>query len=420
MPFSLAIVRREVMPALNAKIVRSLICVSLAASLPAVLAADVAGATPPGAYVPLGVEMPPPAEAPVSSRALYRQEELDQMLAPIALYPDALIAHVLMAAAHPQEITAAARWMQQNPNLQGDQLQAELQNQPWDPSVKALTTVPRILAMMDENPAWTQKLGEAFLSQRQQVMDTIQDLRVKAQAAGNLETNGQQTVITDGQDIAIEPVEPRVMYVPAYNPAVAFGDWWWPDYPPMYLAPPPDIILVSGFYWPLYVVRRDAFWGRCDWRRRDVAINTINFNTFNQTHATAPMWGHHFEHPGGTPFSNSVQQGVNAADMEVRRNSWGSNTAVPMSGGSINKIPTPNPPTSMGQRGTPPPSDRRQFLDSSRTPVHVPANVTASTSGNQPQLHSQRPHRDGNERSGPVRAATFNVSGPTHDSMLAK
>ena len=147
----------------------------------------------------------PHQHVPKQSRPAFTQQELDQMLAPIALYPDSLLSQILMASSYPLEVVEAARWSKANPNLKGDQaVQAVAQNS-WDPSVKSLVAFPQILMMMDEKLNWMERLGDAFLAQQQQVMDTVQNLRQKASAAGNLASNDQIRVDQQGQSIAIQP-----------------------------------------------------------------------------------------------------------------------------------------------------------------------------------------------------------------------
>jgi hypothetical protein len=177
----------------------------------------------------------------------FKQEELDQMLAPIALYPDSLLAQVLMAATFPLEIVAADRWVNQNKDLRGDQLNAALDKMKWDLSVKALVPFPQVLAMMSEKLEWTQTLGEAFLAQQADVMDTIQKLRARAQAQGNLKTTKEQKVIVQEQEIVIEPASPTMIYVPAYNPTVVYGAWPYPAYPP-YAYYPAGAALAAGAF----------------------------------------------------------------------------------------------------------------------------------------------------------------------------
>jgi hypothetical protein len=151
------------------------------------------------------------------------QQDLEQLVAPIALYPDALVAQILAGSTYPTQIVEADRWLQQNSNLKGDQLMAAVNNQPWDPSVKALTQFPSVLHNMSQNLSWTSSLGDAYYNFQQDVMNAVQSMRAKAQAAGNLQSNSQQTVTTQGQTIIIQPANPQVVYVPTYSPAVVYG-----------------------------------------------------------------------------------------------------------------------------------------------------------------------------------------------------
>jgi len=163
------------------------------------------------------------------------QQELDSLVSPIALYPDALVAQILSAATFPDQVAAANSWLQQNKNLTGSALGQAVNQQPWDPSVKALTQFPSVLNNMAKNLAWTSQLGEAYHNQQSDVMAVVQQLRAQAQAAGNLKTTPQQTVTTQSQGgqqvIVIQPANPQVIYVPTYNPAVIYGT---PYYPPSY------------------------------------------------------------------------------------------------------------------------------------------------------------------------------------------
>jgi uncharacterized membrane protein YgcG len=151
-------------------------------------------------------------------------EELNQMVAPIALYPDALVAQLLASATHPTEIVEADRWMQQHPDLKGDALAKAIDAQSWDPAVKALTQFPGLLGMMDQNLSWTSSLGEAYVNAQQSVLDAVQVMRQRAQEAGNLKSTGQESVTTQGNAIVIEPTNPQVVYVPEYDPWVVYGD----------------------------------------------------------------------------------------------------------------------------------------------------------------------------------------------------
>ena len=175
---------------------------------------------------------PSASTAAAPAEQIFKQEELDQMLAPVALYPDALLAQMLMASTYPLEVVEAGRWVNQHKGLSGAALQGALAGQPWDASVKSLCAFPQILNRMSRDLSWTQKLGDAFIDQQQQVMDTVQNLRRKAQAAGTLRSNAQQQVGTADDDITIEPANPQVVYVPTYDPTLVYGSWWWPGYPP--------------------------------------------------------------------------------------------------------------------------------------------------------------------------------------------
>src|SRR6266704_5100141 len=156
-------------------------------------------------------------DAPTPSRT-FTQQELDQMLAPVALYPDSLLSQILMASTYPLEIVEAARWSKANPNLKGDDAVKAAEQNGWDPSVTSLVAFPQVLTMMDSNLSWTERLGDAFLAQQPQVMETVQNLRQRAYAAGNLRSNDQVRVDQQGQTIVIEPPNPQVVYVPYYDP----------------------------------------------------------------------------------------------------------------------------------------------------------------------------------------------------------
>jgi len=188
----------------------------------------------------LGLIFVPPLifAQPAPNAVVFSQPELDQLLAPIALYPDPLLSQVLVAATYPLETVQAARFVKENPTLKGDALAQALQMQTWDPSVKALAQFPSVLAMMDDQLAWTQKLGDAFLAQQAAVMDTVQALRAKAQAAGTLKSSEQQNVVVQDGAIDIDPYAPNTVYVPYYNPTVVYGTWWWPDWQPFVWVPP--------------------------------------------------------------------------------------------------------------------------------------------------------------------------------------
>ena len=144
-----------------------------------------------------------------------------------------------MASTYPLEVVEAARFVQQNPGLKGEALDQALGTKTWDPSVMSLAAFPQVLVMMNDKLEWTQQLGDAFLANEGQVMQTVQSLRGRAQAAGNLQNTPQQKVIVQERTIIIEPAQPQVVYVPVYNPTVIYGPWWAPAYRPWYWYPPP-------------------------------------------------------------------------------------------------------------------------------------------------------------------------------------
>src|SRR5262245_54741660 len=217
------------------------------------------------------------AEAPV-----FKQEELEQLLAPIALHPDPLISQILMASTYPLEVALADRWTKQNTSLKGDALTKALEEQDWDPSVKSLVNFPQVLTMMSEKLDWTQKLGDAFLADQKKVLDTIQSLRAKAKASGNLESTKEQNVIVEEKIIKIEPANPQVVYVPSYNPTVVYGAWPYPAYPPYYYYPP-GYIASSMMWFGAGMAMGAAWgyaWGGCNWHGGNVDIDIDrNFNS---------------------------------------------------------------------------------------------------------------------------------------------
>jgi Protein of unknown function (DUF3300)/Domain of unknown function (DUF4124) len=254
---------------------------------------------------------------------LFKQEELDQMLAPIALYPDDLLSQILMASTYPLEIVRAARWTTQNKNLKGDALTQALEKEDWDASVKSLVNFPDVLSKMNENLEWTQKLGDAFLAQQKEVMDTVQNLRKKAQEAGNLKTTEQQKVVVEKETIIIQPASPEVVYVPSYNPTVVYGAWWWPLYPPFppFFLPPPGAFIGFG----MGIAAGAAWgyaWGHANWHGGDIDIdvnrNTNVNNNINREKYKSDMqnkgrgeggqgkWQHDANHRQGTPYRDQT------------------------------------------------------------------------------------------------------------------
>ena len=261
---------------------------------------------------------PAPTQAAEASRhAQQTPEQLQQLVAPIALYPDALVAQILAASTFPEQVVEADRWLQAHPDLKGDALGQAVDQQPWDPSVKALTAFPSVLGNMDKNLSWTSSLGDAYYNQGQDVMDAIQVMRQRAQQAGTLKTTPQQTVTTQDSTIIVEPANPEVVYVPAYDPWVVYGDpiVAWPGWYPY-----PGIWYDDAFLWFGVGFGIGWFggwgwgWGHwgCDWHNRNVNYNHNRYysrsNTFynrnNYYRGGGAPSGVNGEHGGASAHTN--------------------------------------------------------------------------------------------------------------------
>jgi hypothetical protein len=258
----------------------------------------------------------------------FKPEELDQLVAPIALYPDSLLAQIFMASTYPLEIVEAARWAKANPKVTGDALQTAMEGQSWDPAVKSLTAFPDVLQGMNDKLDWTQKLGDAFLAQQKDVMDAVQRLRAKAQKEGNLKSSKEQTVKTEPAPagstntttIIIEPSDPEVVYVPQYNPTVVYGAWAYPAYPPYPVYPPG----AAFFSFTVGVAVGSALWGNCNWGHSDIDIDVNNYNNFNRTdinnrntnvnnrnsggRGNQQTWQHNPDHRQGVQYRDNATQ----------------------------------------------------------------------------------------------------------------
>ncbi len=287
----------------------------------------------------------------------FKKEELEQILAPIALYPDALLAQIFMASTYPLEIVEAARWSKEHPDVKGDAVAGAVQSQTWDASVKSLVAFPDVLTMMNEKIDWTQKLGDAFLAQQKEVMQTTQVLRQKAKEAGNLKSGKEQVVKTEPapagaattQTIIIESKDPEVVYVPTYNPTVVYGAWAYPAYPPYYYYPP---YYAGGafFSFSMGVIVGGAIWGNCNWGGNDIDIDIDRQNNFNRNEintgdrnrngnnkgsgnrasannrsgsGNTQKWGHNSEHRKGVGYRDSAtnekfNRGGNSQNVAAR------------------------------------------------------------------------------------------------------
>ncbi|HVY07181.1 MAG TPA: DUF3300 domain-containing protein [Burkholderiales bacterium] len=331
----------------------------------------------------------------------FSQQELDQMLAPIALYPDTLLSQILMASTYPIEIVQAARWSKANPGITGDAAVKAVEGQSWDPSVKSLTAFPNILSMMDEQLDWMERLGDAFLAQEQQVMATVQTLRQKAQAAGNLQSNENVRVEPQGQTIVIEQANPQVVYVPYYDPTVIYGPWWYPAYPPVFWRPWPGYYArpgwAPGFFWGSGVtVSAGFFFGRVDWPRRNVTV--VNVNNYYY-HASPPRPRPNFP-PGAWVHDPAHRRGVPYRDPVVRQEFARAHDGRPDMRRDFRGNPPGNPPRVMGPQARPaqgrpefnrpgpePATERVQGADRPQPQARDRAERQDRPQGNRPEPH---------------------------------
>ncbi|WP_243672508.1 DUF3300 domain-containing protein, partial [Paraburkholderia kirstenboschensis] len=258
----------------------------------------------------------PPQPAP------FKPEEIEALVAPVALYPDSLLSQVLMASTYPLEIVYAARWVKANPKLKGEDAVKAVESQTWDISVKSLVAFPQILEPMSDKLDWTQKLGDAFLAQEKDVLAAVQRLRARADKSGNLKSNEQQKVIVEaapetGQTIVkIEPANPQVIYVPAYNPTVVYGSWSYPTYPPYYWPPSPayypGAALATGFAWGVGLAAAGAIFGNCNWGGGDVNINVDKARnvdrSFDRTKVEGGRWKHDSSHRQGVAYRDNASR----------------------------------------------------------------------------------------------------------------
>jgi hypothetical protein len=308
--------------------------------------------------------------APAADTATeFSTEQLDALLAPIALYPDALLTQILMGATEPLQIVQAKRWLDDPSHaaLKGEALTQALAPLDWDPSVKSLVPFPQVLDMLNGKLDWTQQLGYAFATQQADVLDSVQRLRRQAQAAGHLQSSPQLTVAaTESQAITIEPANPNVVFVPTYNPTVVFGAWPYPAYPPVVLPPPPPVYgvgaaLATGLAFGAGVAITAGLWNlaRPNWGWRGpgyggVNVNVNRWNTVNVNRP--PLHGNNWRPPpSGRPGGwNAGRPPVGPVGRPVRQNGLPPGAigrpSVPVNRDLVNR---PNRPA-----GSPPPLQR--------------------------------------------------------------
>ncbi|HEV2442078.1 MAG TPA: DUF3300 domain-containing protein [Steroidobacteraceae bacterium] len=350
----------------------------------------------------LGQPAPPPGGMPPPAwSAHWTPAQLEQLVAPIALYPDPLLGSILAASTYPLEVVEAARWLDDPSNaaLTGDALAGALAAQGWDPSVKSLVPFAAVLRQMDTNLEWTEQLGDAFLAQQSDVMDTVQRLRQRAAAQGALQSTPQQTVTTDENEIAIEPTNPDVVYVPYYVPAI-YGPWPWPGYPPYDFGWPPDVFIGGGLigfgigigvFWP-------TWWGwyGCNWNSHGIVYRPPYPGYPGRPGGppgTRPAypgspeepWHHDPRHRGGVPYRDAGTvaryQGAEAGGRHEFRGF--PRAAVP--GRPLQPAPAPHPRESRPAPGGPTPAPR---------PSHErPAAPGPGAGGNRPTPRAPLPRQ---------------------------
>lgn len=262
-------------------------------------------------FTPLGHAQ----DYPEHEEALFTPAELDSILAPIALYPDSVLSHVLIASTYPLEIIQAARWSRDNPGLDGELAVAAAEDFDWDPSVKALTAFPELLARLDEDIEWTQQIGDAFLIQEASVVAAIQGLRDRAYAQGHLRTNDHVRVVREERVIYIEPTRTRYVYLPYYDPLVVYGRWWWDAYPP-YRWRHPRYQSGISFYWGSgFRIAPTFYFSSFHWSRQRVVV--VHHHHYPHQHFRsgrdvaryhrAAHWRHDPHHRRGVQYRHRVQ-----------------------------------------------------------------------------------------------------------------
>lgn len=371
----------------------------------------------PGQFLALAQESPPPAVAPTQPPAVapaqpealtppaeaapkIPNDQLDSLVAPIALYPDPLLAQTLAACTYPLEIVLLQQWLEKNKTLKGKALEDAVQKQPWDPSIQAMAALPEVVKQLETNISWASDLGNAFLNQQSDVMDAVQRMRAKANGAGNLKTTKEQKVESkqvEGKTVVvIEQADPEVVYVPSYNPVAVYGEALYP-YPSMYY--PPYVagrVLAFGAGVALGAAWRNNGWGyNCGWGNNNVNINVNNnfVNHYNKTNVnrnninrSGNTWQHDGRHRGGVPYSNkSTAQkfgGTTRSDLASKRPS------------NVSQRPSQLP----SNRPTSGLTDRSSAGDRQRPAASDRQRPAASDRGNAPSQRPQNRPSGGGDR----------------------
>jgi len=327
-----------------------------------------------------------------SQPAPFKPEEIEALVAPIALYPDAVLSQVLMASTYPLEVFYAARWVKAHPELKGDAAVQAVANETWDTSVKSLVAFPQILEPMSDKLDWTQKLGDAVLSQQKDVLAAVQRLRARARESGNLKTNEQQRVIVEQATtpeavaqtiVRIEPADPEVIYVPAYDPAAVYGGWPYPAYPYYYWPPYPAYYpgwgYGSGIAWGIGLAVAAAIFSNANWGGGDINIDIDRGahidHHFDRSKAQGGRWQHNVDHRKGVAYRDNAtrehfgksQPGADQrADFRGREHGSGGHASVADRAGRVEDVGVlegPGPPDRAGASNQPGTADRARAAD---------------------------------------------------------
>ena len=361
-----------------------------------------------------GIVTPQPLpQAPETGQAanvpLLSAAQLDQLTAPIALYPDPLLGQVLAAATYPLEIVEAARWLEDPAHtaLKGSELATALEPLPWDQSVKSLVPFPDVLRNLNSNLEWTEQLGDAFLAQQADVMDSVQRLRQRAATAGNLRTTPQQIVTNQDNEISIEPANPEVVYVPYYVPAEVYAPWPWPEYEPYYWLAPSGIVYGAGLIWfGIGFPTVEPYWGWWGWNWPSHAFVVYPQPVHYPRHGPvvrprpdgepARRWQHDPSHRRGVPYRDVATAtrylGPQAAWARPYRG-YPASPAVPpqrpeAAAPARGSVP-PNVPFAPRPQLTPYSQPLPRMAPAPRAPVSRPAAPAFESFGRGPQVHGE-------------------------------
>jgi hypothetical protein len=378
--------------------------------------------SPPPALTPTP---PPAATPPAEATPKISNDQLDALVAPIALYPDPLLAQTLAASTYPLEIVLLQQWLEKNKNLKDKAFTDAVQKQTWDPSIQAMASLPEVVKKMADNVSWASDLGNAFLNQQSDVFEAVQRMRAKANAAGKLKSSPQMKVETKVVQtktvVVIEQADPKVVYVPTYNPTVVYGTSMYP-YPTMYYPPATGALLAFGTGIALGAAWNNGWGYNCGWGNNNVNINVNNnyVNHYNKTNvnninrnninnASGNTWKHDAQHRGGVPYSNK--------------------TTAQKYGGTARTNTTPaNRPWSVNQRPNQQPalSDRQRPAASDRSLNNAPSNRSLNNapsnrmSGNTDSIANRQVSRDSSPRtnnafSGPSSSMNKSSAFSSHD-----